>query len=124
MSKDEMLRLEQNLMGAMKKYLKVYHEIEKLPEFKDLSRSARGTGMISQYHQSVQDAIVERARHAGAELRRGVYEKATKLYPDVVEELSSAIREAEAFLISDASWQEKKNLTEMVTTLKGTYLPK
>jgi hypothetical protein len=55
--------------------------MEATAEFRDLSRSARGTGMFFQYHQSVRDAICERAKEAGRLLRQGIYNKAKKENP-------------------------------------------
>lgn len=124
MSKNETLSVVQNLQEARDKYIKTYHELEGLPEFKDLSRSARGNGLIFQYSESVRDAICQRAKIAGKELRSKIYSKCLELHPDILENLHSAMSDAEAFLETpEKTTDDELKIKEMLFSLKSIYLP-
>ena len=116
--------IEDNLRKNKDEYIRFYHQMEATTEFKDLSRSARGTGMFFQYHQSVRDAIVERAKEAGKLLRRGIYDKAKETNPELIENLQATMSAAEKYLKkSTETYTDTEELRKMLRTLKDTYLP-
>lgn len=123
MSSSSREKIERNLHKYKKEYVDSYRVLESTNEFRDLSRSARGTGMLFQYHQSVRDAIVERAKEAGKQLRQGIYDKVTKEQPDLINNLEATISEAKKYLeTSNETYQETAELREMLRTIEG-YLP-
>lgn len=119
MSKND---IEKRLSAAMDRYIKFYLEMETREEFKDLARSASGSGFQFQQHYSVREAMVKRAQEANKLLKRGIYDKATEVQPEMVANLRSAMSAAMEYL-GTVYLEEGNEIRKMVITLKDHYLP-
>lgn len=97
---------KETLKKAMVEYQRLYHEIAKLPEFKDLVAITHGKGFTFQAHESERAYFVKKAVSAGESLKEKIFDRISMQYPELVAQVLNPTPEDKEFRYSDMECHE------------------